>query len=372
MRGSPPLTRFAFIIHPLTPKDAAKKYPLARIMPDSWIEWALRHKHPVLMSHVTGVKSITGVETEGWFIGCPLTPKQMMGGVPLELVYQRIIECTKMAADLGAQVIGLGAFTSVVGDGGITVAKNSPIAVTTGNSYTVATAIEGLLKACSMLEIDTQNATLAVVGATGSIGKTCASVLGREFGKVLLVGRDLERTEAVAKAVPRSEATTDIERIREADAVVTVTSSDSAVIMPDHLKPGCVVCDVARPRDVSVRVAKERPDVLVIEGGVVAVPGNVDFGMTFGFPPKTAYACMSETMMLALEGKPESFTLGKDVSVEQVEQTQAWAKKHGFKLAGFRSFERAVSEEDVQRAKAARQATTQSAAILSPVPHFGS
>jgi len=109
------------------------------------------------------------------------------------------------------------------------------------------------------------------------------------------------------------------------------------------------VCDVARPRDVSWRVAKERDDVLVIEGGVVAVPGDVEFGFDFGFPPKTAYACMSETMILALEGRYESFTLGKDVSVEQVREISALADKHGFKLAGFRSFERAVTEEHIER-----------------------
>jgi len=348
------VTRFAFIVHPLEAKHAAKKYPIAKYVPDRLIEAFIARKHPVLMSEVKGIESLTGATTEGWFIACPLTPKQMLGGVPLELTYRRIIECTHMAADLGAEIIGLGAFTAVVGDGGITVAKNSPIAVTTGNSYTVATAIEGTLRACSLLGMDVKGSTLAVVGATGSIGKTCALILGREFGQTLLVGRDLERTQAIASGVPGSEATTDIERIRSADAVVTVTSSDAAIIMPQHLKPGCVVCDVARPRDVSTRVSKERPDVLVIEGGVVSVPGHVEFGMSFGFPPGTAYACMSETMMLALENRPESYTLGKDVSVEQVEETLAMAKKHGFKLAGFRSFEHAVSDEEIQRARAAR------------------
>jgi 16S rRNA (cytidine1402-2'-O)-methyltransferase len=39
-----------------------------------------------------------------------------------------------------------------------------------------------------------------------------------------------------------------------------------------------------------VRVAAERPDVLVVEGGVVAVPGDVDFHLNFGFPPRTAKA----------------------------------------------------------------------------------
>jgi len=346
--------RFAFIVHPLTPKHAAKKYPFAKMFPDSWIEWVLARKHPVYMSDIKGIRSLTGATTEGWFIACPLTPKQMMGGLPIELVYERIIECTKMAADLGAEIIGLGAFTSVVGDGGITVANNSPIAVTTGNSYTVATAIEGTLKACNLLEMNLKSSTLAVVGATGSIGKTCATLLGREFGKVILVGRDLERTKALEVLLPGSHGTTDLSFIREADAVVTVTSSDAEIILPEHLKPGCVVCDVARPRDVSIRVAKERPDVLVIEGGVVSVPGDVQFKLNFGFPPKTAYACMSETMMLALEERAENFTIGKDVSVAQVEETQQLARKHGFKLAGFRSFEKEVEEDSIRRAKDAR------------------
>jgi fatty aldehyde-generating acyl-ACP reductase len=146
------------------------------------------------------------------------------------------------------------------------------------------------------------------------------------------------------------QLSTDLARaLPEADVVITVTSAVDAIIYPQHLKPGAVVCDVARPRDVSVRVARERDDVLVIEGGVVAVPGDVDFGFDFGFPPRTAYACMSETMMLALEGRIESFTLGKEVSLQQVETMQQLAQKHGFRLAGFRSFEKALSEEEIAR-----------------------
>lgn len=347
------MTKFAFVIHPLKPKDAARKYPIARYVPDPLLEWFLARKHPVVASHVTGIRSITGAETEGWFIGCPLTPKQMLADV--DLAYKRIIECTQLAADLGATIIGLGAFTSVVGDGGITVAKSSPIAVTTGNSYTVATAIEGTLQACALLDIVPRDSVLAVVGATGAIGKTCAQVLSRDFGRTILVGRDQPRTELVANELPNAIATTDVSRIREADAIVTVTSADAEIILPEHLRPGAVVCDVARPRDVSVRVSQERPDVLVIEGGVVAVPGDVEFNFSFGFPPKTAYACMSETFMLALEDRAESFTLGKDVSVEQVDETQRWASKHGFKLAGFRSFEKAVDEAAIERARVARR-----------------
>ncbi len=53
--------------------------------------------------------------------------------------------------------------------------------------------------------------------------------------------------------------------------------------------------------------------------------------------------------MLALEGRIENFTLGKEVSLTQVEQTQQMARKHGFRLAGFRSFERAITEEEIEQ-----------------------
>ncbi len=226
------------------------------------------------------------------------------------------------------------------------------MAVTTGNSYTVATAVEGGLDAARRMGINIANAKVAIVGATGSIGRTCAQMLAPKCAEIALIGRDLTRLEAVGKELSGAcvRLYDDVHLgLRDADLVITVTSAKDAVIEPEDLKSGCVVCDVARPRDVSVRVAKERDDVLVVEGGVVAVPGpNADLHFNFGFPPKTAYACMSETMMLALDRRYESFTLGKEVSIAQAEETARLAKKHGFQLAGYRSFERAVTEETIE------------------------
>ncbi len=336
--------------------DVARKYPFVKFLPERWVEEFARRKDPVLMSHITGIESPTGARTEGWFIALPLTPNQMIKTVPIEEVYRKITQCCDLGAELGADICGLGAFTSVVGDGGVTVAKKSKIkAVTTGNSYTISTAIEATLRACKQLEIDLGEATLAVVGATGSIGKTCAKILSPHFGHTIVIGRDLDRTQQVADELVNATASIDVRDVSQADAIVTVSSAGKELIMPEYLKPGAIVCDVARPRDVSVRVSKERPDVLVIEGGVVKVPGDVEFNLNFGFPEKTAYACMSETMMLALDGRIENFTLGKDVSVEQVEEINRLAHKHGFELSKFRSFEKAVDQEAIDRARKARK-----------------
>jgi fatty aldehyde-generating acyl-ACP reductase len=353
------MQRFAFVIHPIdVRRDVGRKYPIARYFPESWVAGTIRHMSPKLISHITGIRSEgTGEEAEGWFIACPLTPKQLLT-LPPEVVYKKIIQCGKMAEGLGAQILGLGALTSVVGDGGITIAKNLNIPVTTGNSYTVATAVEGARRGAALMDTPINEATVAVVGATGSIGRTSAMMLAKDAKRIVLVGRNKERLEPVAKAVAERNAhvtlTDDVaEGLKDADVIVTVTSAADAVILPEHLKIGAVVCDVARPRDVSVRVAKERKDVLVIEGGVVAVPGDVKFNFSFGFPPQTAYACMSETIMLALDHRYESFTLGKEVSVEQAEETQRMANKHGFRLAGFRSFEFAVTDEHIAEVRAA-------------------
>lgn len=353
------MSRFAFLIHPLRAKDSAKRYPWMRLMPDRMIEAIGVKMRPKVTSEITGIKSITGAEATGLFIGVPMTPRMFLE-MPVEFSYEQILRACEIAKAEGAKIIGLGAFTSVVGDGGITVAGRTDLPITTGNSYTVATAIQGAEKACALMEIDPSQATLAVVGATGSIGKTCAQVMAPDFARTLVIGRDAERTQAVAAMLPRAEASTDIEDLRQADVIVTVTSSDTAIIQPQHLRPGAVVCDVSRPRDVSVRVVKERPDVLVIEGGVVKVPGPPEFNFDFGFPHGTAYACMSETMLLALENRFESFTLGKDVSPAQVTQTREWADKHGFMLEGFRAFERAVGQDRIDAAKAARQAVSSS------------
>lgn len=327
-------------------------------MPERMIEWAIKFKDPMIVSHITGIKSPTGAEAEGWLIGCPLTPRQLLT-LPIDLVWDKLIKAGKLAEEQGAKIIGLGAFTSVVGDGGITISKNLNIAVTTGNSYTVATAIQGSLRAARMMEIDESKAKVAVVGAGGSIGRTCARVLAKRVAEIYLVGRNAEPLEKVAAEISAEsnalvKVFTDVHAgICEADIVVTVTSSVDAIIQPADLKRGAVVCDVARPRDVSVRVSQERNDVLVIEGGVVAVPGqDVDFHFNFGFPPKTAYACMSETMMLALDGRYENFTLGKDVSVAQVEEITRIADKHGFSLAGFRNYEKSVTQEHIEAIKA--------------------
>jgi fatty aldehyde-generating acyl-ACP reductase len=352
---------FAFIIHPIDPKrDVSRKFPrLGKYLTVKQINFFSTFFPPLYISEITGIRSAaTGKEITGWFVACPYTPQRMLE-LPEKTVYRKIVQTGKLAEGLGARLLGLGAFTSVIGDAGLTISKGLSIPVTTGDSYTVAIAVEAVREAARVMEIPLATATAAVVGATGAIGSVAAELIARDVPRLWLIGRpqsadalEAVRARIAAQTPAQVRLSSDMSALAEADLILTVTSAVEAVIEPAHLKPGAVVCDVARPRDVSAKVAAARDDVLVIDGGMVAVPGQVNFNFDFGFPPGLAYACMAETMALALEGRYESYTLGKHITVTQVEEIAQIAGKHGFQLGGFRSFERAVTPEQIARIKA--------------------
>lgn len=343
---------FGFLVHPEDVNDVALKFPKLANWPPTVIETMLRYSPSLVVDHLQGIRSKHN-EAEGWFIATTLTARQMLE-LPLHTVIRKIIRAGKRAERAGAKVLGLGAFTSVVGDAGITIAKNLRIPVTTGNSYTVATAIQATRQAALLMGIDPAQAHIAVVGATGAIGSLCARLLAPHTGSLTLVARDEAKLEYIAGMVfSETGKTADISTnprttVRKADIVLTVTGSADTILYPEDLRPGSVVCDVARPRDVARQVAELRQDVLVIEGGLVEVPGEYQSKFRFGLPKGTVYACMAETMLLALEQRYESFTLGRHIRIEQIQQIEEMAEKHGFQVAGFRSFGQQLTPEKIR------------------------
>jgi fatty aldehyde-generating acyl-ACP reductase len=346
------MNRFAFILHLLTTEDLALKFPWARRLPDRVVEKILGKIPPFKLSKISGVCSQQGTEVEGWFILLPRTARQLIE-MPLEEAYQLIIQAGRVAERLGAQILGLGAFTKVIGDKGVTIARQLKIPVTTGNSYTTASAVDSALQGAIEMGIEPRRARVAVIGAAGSIGAACCHMLADKVGALDLVGRSEDKLTELARelrlrySTPVFCTTSAQAVVPEADIVIAVSSSTDILVHPHDLKPGAVVCDVARPRNISHRVHKLRDDVLVIDGGVIRIPGSVDFGLNFGFPPGTAEACIAETMILACEGRFESFTLGGDITVGQVDEISRLAAKHGFRIDGFRRFERAISLEEI-------------------------
>jgi predicted amino acid dehydrogenase len=358
--------KFAFVIHPTSFEDVARYEPGAagkgRPLISKIMEWMPAYA----VAHVTGIETPDGRTTEGWFVAANFMPEQMLS-LPRERVFAKIVDAVEIGAQLGAEVAGLGAFTGVVGDAGLTVAQRSRIPVTTGNSLTIAAGVRSLFRGAEEMEIDPARATAVIVGATGSIGSACVRLIGPQVAHVVLVARNETRLRRLQETLAGEltcgiSISTDVRRaVGRGQLVLTATTSTHELIEPADLQTGSVVCELSLPHDVGRRVAQERPDVLVTEGGNMRVPGAVRFerirepgtDFDFGLPPHTALACMSETMVLALEERRESFTLGRGIDLAKVREMDALAARAGFTLAGMRAFDQAVAPEAIAAIRAA-------------------
>ena len=67
---------------------------------------------------------------------------------------------------------------------------------------------------------------------------------------------------------------------------------------------------------------------------------------------RQAYACLAETALLAMEGRFEDYTLGRNISMERVKEIYRLFKKHDFRIAGLRSHDEFVTEEMVAEKRA--------------------
>lgn len=351
------MDKFAFILHPLDFGDFYRKFQWMEKLPENILKKATKYAPPFKISKITGIKSKTGKRIEGYFYACPLTSEQIIN-LEQDFVINKIIKSVKKAEEAGVKLVGLGSFTSVVGDKGITIDKNTKVPVTTGNSYTVATAIEGTKLAADKMDLDLKEEIVTVVGANGSIGKTVSRLMAKEVNNLLLVSRNLVKLEKLRDQIKEENDNITVkfsnklgEELQKSRIFITVSGAVEALIDPQDLLSGSVVCDVARPRDVARDVGKKRDDVLVIEGGIVSIPGNVNFNFNFGVKGQNAYACMAETMLLTLEEKITAYSLGPDIYIEKVKEMQKLAKKHGFKLAGLRSYGKLLEEKTIREIK---------------------
>lgn len=406
--------KFAFFVHPLNLRNYCEfdeslfdldEAELA-CLTDRFSDIA----KPFVVSGVD-IVSKCGSKAHGEFIAIPRTAEQL-SALPKEQALSELKYALDMAKERGARIVGLGAYTSVVSMGGLHL-KDEGIALTTGNSYTVISAVDAINMAAKNLKIDLRDATVAVVGASGSIGKGVAVMMSEIVSGLILIGNSRNakivkdrllitaseivkhvsslienRTEilpgtlaeaiSVHRSFPGYGASFDDyvkfaqefcegssrmllsasinDDLPKADIVVCATSSTGKLLTPDNLAKGAVVCDISRPKNIDREVEFKRPDVLALDGGVIRVPGSPDLGWNFGLDEGLAYACMAETMMLALEKRYEHTSIGASgVTTDSVLYLKNLAAKHGFELTGLRSFDEPLDMRRLEVVKAARR-----------------
>lgn len=288
---------FGVIIHPLDTSYVERAIPLVRFLPKSIVDAILKLMSPRVVSKFS-VKDCPGV-----FVGCPLTAEQMRT-LPREQVLDKIVHSCVVAKDHGADIVSLGAFTAIVTKQGMAIKDRVPVALTSGRAYTVWAVMEQIRPYLH------SNTLIAILGVHGTIGNAIAR-LSAQYS-IMAVGRK------------------NIESMYDADIIVLCTSHPGLLVDSYRLKPGTVVCDVAKP--VNMPRNHNRTDIVLIEGGQIELPHPVEFDIDFDCAPNRVYACMAEPMLLAISGRIEDFCLGNKIPLEKVEEIGNLSKQQGFNV----------------------------------------
>ncbi|MDB5661566.1 MAG: aminotransferase class III-fold pyridoxal phosphate-dependent enzyme [Cypionkella sp.] len=399
---------FAFLIHYTEEEDIFRSDPsLRQFNADelaNWCEW-VKQFGPGFARRIPAVASKTGATAEGWIMSVPMLPTDMRGN-GRKVAAQMIQDAVDMASRDGASRVGLGAFTSIVTRGGdMVTGRGMPI--TSGNTLTTVSAIKGIETMARMSGIDIRDAHVVVVGASGAIGRLASLMLARRAGRLTLVGnaanpfspRLLSRVadevcemltsvpgevsilpgalrQRVSTAVRRFNSNDENckglgERVRmvwrgygqkcpldwnvalddaleDADIVLVATSSEVALINPDRLKPGTLVCDVARPRNVA-NATKGLGEVLVFDGGLIKPPFEINLGPFQTLPGNLCWGCLGETLLLSLAGETNDYSIGSQLPLTDADHIAALAEIHGFEPPPAQWDGRDLSDTEIAR-----------------------
>lgn len=337
----------AFMIHPMNLHDfwSAQRFawlkPLVErgLVSEKMVRQMADEMRPMKVGELRGIRTAQGKEIRCYLLSAPLLPDRFRDDP--ELATKRAIEGARLAHELGAEVVGLGAFWSVVGNKGVDVQAAVPeITVTNGGAYTSGTikaAIPGILKHFESAGRDLKRATAGIVGANGVVAFGIARTIAPQVGKVIMIGRDLEKLERSANTLRRAAKETEIvtttsyDTLNEADLIFSATSDPNPVIFPQHVKQGAWIFDEGRPADVDESVSKV-PDVRIIPGGLVRPPGSMTTNIDLQFGQGNVPACLAETLIIAATGEHERKSLGPQTLTENINFFVDEAKKLGFEV----------------------------------------
>lgn len=293
------------------------------------------------------VRSQTGEEVHLSIIALSLTSQQIQAALQqgdVQWLMEKIEAGVGLAKSIDCQVIGLGGYTSIVSLNCQDI-KTSGIALTSGNSLTVGMGIRAMRAAAQQQGIDLSQAKLAIVGASGNIASTYATMMAPWVQEVILIARFpnsprlREIKDTIQQIAPdvAVEVTNNLDSLKSCSLILTASNSASPLVYPEHLStaPG-VILDIAVPADVAANVLIDRPNYLVIQGGVVRLPYNPTLVVSgLSLSPGHIYACMAETLLMGLEGMTTHGSYGM-VTPAGVERMLAIADQHGFQLGEFK------------------------------------
>ena len=326
---------FAFLFNPVNLKQIREFWPLTRLMPDFLIKSFLKNQGFKISSLKT-FKSSQNKEIQGYLIVSPLLPEQT-AELDEELILDKIITASYLARDLGAELLGLGGYAAVIADKKPMLCKHLKTPVTSGTSFTAWSVIEALHRLTKAKNIDFKKSSLAITGATSSVGSLCARKLSANFGKIVLSSKEKDKLEDLRKVILQlNPVEIQIEEdankaIKNADIIIAASAEKDMAFSIDEVKPNVVILDLCLFSHIAGK-NHNRQDITVVEGGIVKLPNQAHSHMSMGLPKDMVSASMAETMILTFEEKFSTCSLGENINLDKLEPIADFAVRHGFEI----------------------------------------
>ncbi|WP_207626633.1 aminotransferase class III-fold pyridoxal phosphate-dependent enzyme [Parendozoicomonas haliclonae] len=392
---------FAFLIHTTMEKDVIANFP--SVVKENFPERGVRRLAQLLIKlgriapnpHIALKFTVHGAlaSAQGILISSPITAEDMMK-LPASEKKKLLEDWLHVARQEGAEVIGLGGYSSVISKGGLTVKDQlKDITLTSGNSLTACSTSEAILQA---EDYDMRGKSVLIIGARGSVGKLITAQLSMYCDDLILVGRqgngerlrrDLLQYLCRQVLLCSSENALEGSVYQRLDAYITHPDiqklinniDDPSLLLPCQLITERIMAaeyeqklgltffagDFSAIREIpkidyvvsatsagkaiikanvfgsgTTIVDVSRPfdfDISesgprVIEGGLVHQPSSQSYGDSnvTGTPAGINLACLSETIALALNSSEGHYSIGKCIDYKEAQAVMEIALKHGF------------------------------------------
>ena len=289
----------------------------------------------------------------------PFFPDQIIS-FKHSFVLKKLIDACNYAYSLGAKIVVLGGFTSIICDEGRELLGKTKVMVTSGNTYTAALCLDGINKAANMLEKPIENSNVLIIGATGDIGSICAKILAKKAKTLILCSRKINiESNLVKNLKANSNVKLIIESnvksaVRDADIILTATSALMPIIDIADIKKGAIICDVSLPPNIPKESLERRKDVFVFNGGKAKLRNVVIQNDKWQklMPQNSIYGCLAEGLILCIEKRFENYSIGRgSISEDKVEELLILGRKNGIILADFTFHEKIYSLQDINLIK---------------------
>ncbi|MCK9614473.1 MAG: hypothetical protein M0R48_03095 [Candidatus Omnitrophica bacterium] len=361
---------FGYIVHYGYLEDLYREYDFLQKIPNSLANEWRQYSYPIVNeilikgvnTRVPGVKS----DINGWVIFVTNHTRELLESGKLRK--HKILQAARLAEKLGAKIIGMGGLIASFAQGGYWLSEQMPnVGFTTGHVYTIGNIIEMARNCSKKINLNIKKATIAIVGAAGSIGSGCAKLIAEDKPKHFIL-LDLSTFSATQKLEELKNNLQNISPktkivlsnnffdVRQADLVIVATNSPTSIIKPEYLKKGAIIIDDSFPKNVSKEILKIRNDIILLEGGMMRLPISIDITSARNMPDlmdlpltraascKETYGCLAEVLVLALYGYKKNYALGYADPVLAKDIVNR-AKKIGFSSAPLQCFDEAIDDK---------------------------